>query len=480
MARPDREGHPLREPEPERTLKSTRGVRRVRFRAVRRSAATIAVLALLALGAPPAPAGTALDRKAIEALAATWWKARPKTHFQEWDPKVRADLAAEAKALGPIPEGSLQEVVDVLWKALKRDGPKGEDKKGWRLSTPYGDATWLQTGAGGKKSGLVLGLHGGGEGAGNASEAAGRWIVPGCMAMYPQGIKLVHDTWNTVHGERFLLTLLEIAKVQCDVDPDRVYSMGFSMGGTGSWFMAGRHPDLLAAAAPCAGVLMAAPKSQVMRKEQVETLQYGFVPNVRDLAMYWFIGLADDHCMPGTYLYAWDALQALAKTDPGGYSKQVFFTTPGLGHAFPPGEPAKCIDWVGKQRREPYPAKLVWEYAEAPYPLPEDDTDRRIGRAVKRDFYWLRCDRPADKSVATATLADNVVDLVVEGGYPEDFTVFLNPRMVDVQKDVVVRVAGKEVYRGKPVPDVWTVLDTLDSRLDRTLTFDRRVSLTKP
>ena len=67
------------------------------------------------------------------------------------------------------------------------------------------------------------------------------------MGMYPQGIRLVHDTWNTVHGERFTLTLIEIAKAQYEVDPDRVYSMGFSMGGTGSWFLAGRHPDLLAA-----------------------------------------------------------------------------------------------------------------------------------------------------------------------------------------------------------------------------------------
>lgn len=439
----------------------------------------LALAALLAVSARPAPAGPALDKRAIEALAQKWWKARPKTKFVEWDWKVRAGLSEEAKRLGPIPEGSMGEVVDVLWRALRRDGPRAEGRKGDRIPTPYGEAWWLESGSSGKKAGLVLGLHGGGEGAGDAGEAAGKWVVPGCVGLYPQGIKLVHDTWNTVHGERFLLTLIEIAKVQREVDPDRVYSMGFSMGGTGSWFMAGRHPDLLAASAPCAGVLMAAPKSQVMTKKEVEALQYGFVPNVRNLAMYWFTGLADDHCMPGTYLYAWDAIAALAREDPGGYAKQVFFTTPGLGHAFPPGEPAKCIDWVSKQRRDPYPAKIVWEYAADPFPLPEDDTDRKVGRWIQREMYWLRCDRPADKSTATATLSENAVDLTVEGGYPEDFTVFLNPRMIDVTKEVVVRVAGKEVYRGRPVPDVWTVLDTLDSRLDRTLTFDRRITLAK-
>ena len=51
--------------------------------------------------------------------------------------------------------------------------------------------------------------------------------------------------------------------------------------------------------------------------------------------------------------------------------------------------------------------------------------------------------------------------------------------MIDVTKEVIVRVDGKEAYRGKPVPDVVSVLESLDARLDRTLTFDRRVRLAK-
>ena len=46
-----------------------------------------------------------------------------------------------------------------------------------------------------------------------------------------------------------------------------------------------------------------------------------------------------------------------------------------------------------------------------------------------------------------------------------------------VGEDVVVRYEGKEVYRGKPVPDVATILETLDARLDRRLLFDRRVRI---
>ena len=435
----------------------------------------IATLATMCAG-PASAAGP--DPKALEALALAWAKARPKTKFEAWDPKARADLVARATALGALPEGALDATRDVFFRALRKEWksfPKTEGK----LATPYGEATWIQSGTGGRKNGLVLGLHGGGEGAGNASEAAGKWMLPDCLGIYPQGVKLVHDTWNTVHGERFILTLLELAKVREEIDPDRVYSMGFSMGGTGSWFMAGRHADLLAGAAPCAGVLMAGPKSQVMSKDEVKTLQHGFVPNVRNLAMYWFIGLADDHCMPGTYLYAWDRLEEWKKADPGGYTHLVFFTTPGLGHAFPPGEPGHLLKWMAPQRRVAIPEKIVWEMAETVFPEPEDDVDRRVGRLPKLDFYWIHCDRPVDHAVVSASRKGNEFDVDPSTVDFRDLSLWLKPGMIDPAAEVVVRVAGKEVYRGRPLPDVATVLESFDARCDRTLTFDRRIRLSK-
>jgi pimeloyl-ACP methyl ester carboxylesterase len=424
----------------------------------------------VARAAPPEPK---VDSKAIEALGRRWFEARPRTRFEEWDPTKRDALLAEAKALGAIPEGSLDAVRDVLWKAARKHGLTAKES----IDTPYGKATWIQNGRGGKKAGLLVGLHGGGPGAGSSSEAAGAWNIPGCLGMYPQGIRLVHDTWNTVHGERFVLTLLEIAKTQHEIDPDRVYVAGFSMGGTGSWFFAGRHPDLFAGAVPGAGVLMAAPKSQVPRKEDVESLQHGLVPNVRNLALSFFIGLADTNCMPGTFLYVADRIEELKKADPGGYAKVRFASHPGLAHAFPPGEPRASLDFVASQRRDALPAKVVWENATSPFPLPETDEDRKVGRFVKRDFYWLHWERPADRTTIVATIADNVVDVDAGGAFAEDLWIWLRPPMIDPKKDVVVRLDGKEAYRGRPVPDVASVLESLDARLDRTLCFDRRVRL---
>ncbi len=427
------------------------------------------VLAPTAAAEDDAPVWNRKKEKAAEEFATRWWKARPQTRFLTWDAEVRAELIEEAKGFGPLPEGKLEAVVKTLWKPVKKYGPRhGREKV---IDTPYGQATFLLNGSG-KNKGLILGLHGGGEGAGSASEAT-KWVAKNCIGIYPQGIRLVHDTWNTVHGERFLLTLIEIAKAQYDIDPDRVYSTGFSMGGTGSWFMAGRHPDLLAGAIPAAGVLMAAPKSQVATKEEVAALQPGFVPNVRNLAMWYYAGLADQNCMPGTYLYAADVLAELRKNDPEGYGKIHFKTYPGLAHAFPPGEPGNGLKFISGEKRETFPKRIVWEYATNPFPLP--DGEDKTTRIQKRYFYWLKCPDPMDRMYLTASIKDNVI--TIEDNSMSELTIFLNDQMIDTSKEVVVMRGETETYRGRPVPDFWTVMETLDARLDRKMVFDRRIEL---
>lgn len=439
----------------------------------------LAVFLLLLCGSVAAKDLDRKTRKRIEAFGTEWWKARPKNKFHDWEPGVREKLLAEARDIGTIPEGTWRHALDLFRKRLKRYGPKGKGSgkiyiEGHGYTSRYtNNEMWaLVKGAKGKNKGLVMSLHGGGEGAGSADSS---WALKDCITIAPQGLLIHGDNWNRVHGEKQILTLIEIAKAQWDIDPDRVYCCGFSMGGTGSWHMAGRFPDLFAGAAPCAGVIMASPKSQVPTKEEVGAIQYGLVPNVRNLAMYYFIGLADTHCMPGTYLFVQDMLADLRKNDPTGYKKIRFKTYPGLGHAFPPGEPHACLAYLAKQRRDTFPEKIVWEYALNPYPRPDEkDTTRRY---FQRWFYWIRHDRPADRMEITASRKGNEFDIEILGADTEGCYLMLNPEMIDVKQDVVVRLDGEEFYRGKPVPDFATIVESFDVKLDRSLFFDRKVPL---
>ena len=63
---------------------------------------------------------------------------------------------------------------------------------------------------------------------------------------------------------------------------------------------------------------------------------------------------------------------------------------------------------------------------------------------------------------------------------PADFIVEFAHAMIDAGASVVTGhgphvLRGIEIYRGKPVPDVATIVESLDSKLDKTLTFDRKV-----
>jgi len=445
----------------------------------RRLFRTFAVLALSALPCfaqkPPQ-----LERelaKRVTTLAEDWWKARPPTRFEEWDRSRRTALEKRAKELGALPEGTLPSAVELIWTAAKKVSSKPEMAKGkLTLSTPYGEA-WAYVSTAKKSPALIVGLHGGGEGAGSADEPRSTWVGKGAVGVYPQGIRLVHDTWNTVHGERFVLSLIELAKLHLDVDPDRVIVAGFSMGGSGSWFFAGRHPDWFAAAAPFAGVLMAAPKSQLERKEDVQAIQHGLVPNVRNLAMWYAIGLADKNCMPGTYLYVADMLDQLRASDVGGYSQIHFKTYEGLAHAFPPGEPAAAIEFLLAQRRDTFPEQLTWEYVSDPMPTPESsDASTRM---AKTEFYWLGCQEPEDRQRVTARREGNVISITTSGraAGAKGLTIFLNASMIDASQEVVVKIGDAELYRGRPAPDLWTVFESIDARADRSMVFDRRIEL---
>jgi pimeloyl-ACP methyl ester carboxylesterase len=440
--------------------------------------AAIVIVSAIVAAQDSAPVRRPLDgaaREQLAALAEKFWKARPKTAFESWDPGARAALD-EAAAKVPYAEGQLAEAVAVLWRPAAKLGPRAEGTSKRTIKTPDGEA-WFYAKGSGRRKGLVIGLHGGGAGAGSASEGIGTWVAKDCIGFYPQAIKLVDDSWNTVYGERFILTMIEIAKAEYQIDPDRVYVMGFSMGGTGSWFTAGRHPDLLAGAAPCAGVFMAQPKSQLARKDDVVAIQHGLLPNVRNLAMWYYIGLADKNCMPGTYLYVADRLDELRKEDPDGYREVHFKTYPGLAHAHPPGEPKAGIAFLEKRKRNTFPEKIVWEHAAAPYPLPgEKDKSTRI---QKQHFYWIRCEAPRDRQVIRATRSGNTITVAAEGTADglKGIGILLNPSMIDPNADVIVRHGDKTVYAGRPAPDLRVVLETLDARIDTAMVFDRRIDL---
>ena len=110
---------------------------------------------------------------------------------------------------------------------------------------------------------LIIQLHGAGE-RGYGEEDLGKVDVNGfskylkdiehnCIVVMPQ---CPENSFWAAHVES-ILKFIEQLKNEYNIDEDRVYLTGLSMGGYGTWFTEMERPDLFAAIAPVCGGGMA-------------------------------------------------------------------------------------------------------------------------------------------------------------------------------------------------------------------------------
>jgi len=118
---------------------------------------------------------------------------------------------------------------------------------------------------------IIMYLHGGaGAGDDNIKQITGGntngthvWIAPENQAKYPTFVVapqlLGFNRWNdpdSVHLSKYgqiAIDLLKDLQQKYSIDPDRIYLTGQSRGGYGAWDIAGKYPDLFAAAVPLCG-----------------------------------------------------------------------------------------------------------------------------------------------------------------------------------------------------------------------------------
>ncbi|HEX8913586.1 MAG TPA: prolyl oligopeptidase family serine peptidase [Humisphaera sp.] len=223
----------------------------------------------------------------------------------------------------------------------------------YRLLTPAGydpkaaDAyplLLLLHGAGERGSDNKAQLKWGGAEAANDLQAAGKCFViaPQC----PAGKQWVNTPWSKgSYGTdavpasdqmKMALEAVDRAMKEFRVDPARVYVMGLSMGGYGTWDAIARRPDFFAAAVPICGA--GDPKSAEKLK-------------AAGVAVWAFHGGADT-VVPTQG--SRDMAEALKKA---GYVEPQFKYTefPGVGHnAWSPTWKTKGLwEWVLAQKRKP-------------------------------------------------------------------------------------------------------------------------------
>lgn len=254
------------------------------------------------------------------------------------------------------------------------------------------------------------------------------------------------NMWFKPGMDEFFEMLIQAAVAMMDVNPDKVYLMGYSAGGDGAWRMAPRMADRWAAASMMAGHPGEA--SQVSLRNTPFMIWMGENDSAYDRNK-----LAVKH---GAIM---DSLQ---QADNEGYIHETHIIK-GKGHWMDRVD-AAAVPWMAQYKRNPYPTKVVWRQEEV----------------TRKAFYWLSVpeEECRHKAIVVAEIDKNVIN-ISESDYSR-LTIYLNDDMVDLNKPVVVNYKGKKVFKGKLPRTIANMARTLAERGDLRYMFPAMVEVELP
>ena len=377
-----------------------------------------------------------------------------------------ADREAALAALAPV-EALTPAEADAWRKplaALAARGPRAATKGKAFLYAKPERGLYLFSG-GSSAGGLLIALHGGGAGSGDAGSAASAFSGPaGTLKMWmaaPEVLEKTEHGWtDPPDTERFVLDLIDALKRAGRIDPDRVYLVGHSMGGYGTWTIGAVHADVFAGLAAFAG---APTCTRTAPGAPISGVEDGVLPNLRNLPIFVYQSL-DDHNVPAeSNEFATAQLDRLANEDPGGY-EHVYERVDGRGHDFPKKGPEPGVAWAVKHVRDTHPKKVVWQPS----------------RPWVTSFYWLGWARPSLGTTVTVEAKGANAFAVTAAGPVDGLVLRLDEKLADLAKEVVVTVNGKETFRGLPRVSLATMTRTAVERADPGLLFVAEVPVEGP
>ena len=139
------------------------------------------------------------------------------------------------------------------------------------------------------------------------------------------------ETQYRAQSERDVLNVLDLVKREYRIDPRRIYLMGHSMGGFGTWWLGQKYADTWAAIAPMSGVL--------------PNVDYQ-LPKLKRVPVMVSIGGAENPAWVDASRKQIDAMKALGMTT-------AYFEPEGATHGgmIAPTTP-RVFEFLAKQRKE--------------------------------------------------------------------------------------------------------------------------------
>jgi hypothetical protein len=389
------------------------------------------------------------------AMASPGALASLRTYLQT-EPAKRPAISNQAFAATPLTREDAAAAQRLLWEAharLLRESRAEEMKerklREGRLEMPFFYRIFGEKPSTGRS--LFISMHGGG----NAPKAVNDSQYENQKKLYrpKEGVYLAPraptDTWNLWHEghiDRFFARLIEDLIVFEDVDPNRVYILGYSAGGDGVYQLAPRMADQLAAASMMAG-----------HPNDASPL------GLRNLPFAIHVGALDGGYNRNKVAADWGKkLDELRQADPGGYEHVVKIHA-GKSH-WMDLEDAEALPWMAQYTRDPLPKRVVW---------------RQSGTTHAR-FYWLAVDAEQRKGGTKVEASCKDQQIEVRTSDVSRLRVRVNDKMLDLDKALTVLCEGQKVFEGKVSRTIGTLAKTLAERADPAALFSGEIEIQVP
>jgi poly(3-hydroxybutyrate) depolymerase len=333
----------------------------------------------------------------------------------------RPPLAAQSFAAQPLTREQAEAAEKLLvadYQAVAREARRVEFEAKeitlGGLKMPFSYVVFGEKPASGRS--LYISMHGGGGAPKEVNDS--QWENQKKLYKLDEGVYVAPraptntwDLWHQSHIDAMFDRLIEDFFLFEDVDPDRVYLMGYSAGGDGVYQLAPRMADRFAAASMMAG-------------HPNETSPLG----LRNLPFAIHMGEKDAAYNRNQTAQQWkEKLEELQQGDPEGY-QHIVKLHEGKGH-WMDRQDAEALTWMHSFTRDRFPKRIVWK---------QDDV-------AEDRFYWLAVDRAGlpDRALVIAEVDGQAIQL--EQCDPRQLTILLRDDWIDMSQEIVIQ------YRGAPI-----------------------------
>jgi len=295
---------------------------------------------------------------------------------------------------------------------------------------------------------LFISMHGGGD----APAAVNDQQYENQKRLYQpeEGVYLVPraatntwDLWHQSHIDTFFERLITDMILFEDVNPDRVFMMGYSAGGDGVYQLAPRMADRLAAAAMMAG------HPNESRPEGLRNIGFTIHMGAND-------GAYNRNAKAEEWGRLLDALQA---GDHDGYVHEVSLHKD-RGH-WMNLEDAVAVPWMAGFTRKAWADRVIWV---------QDDVRHER-------FYWLQVPHESATAGDRIVASVNENEIFIEHCDAKEITILLSDSLLDLDKSVSVKLPSGATSRHDVKRTIADIAGSLAKRFDKAACYSARIDL---